>query len=113
MEVLLTEDGVALESARLRAHLADLVRRVKMNGPWIAAMVVARGRFLVTQEPDFDRLEGKLGLGRVRGWPKEWPACMAAPDEPRCPDLLDPIPGLWRLPGRLTRGAAVDGGVER
>ena len=67
MEVILAEDGVALESARLRAHLADLVRRVKMNGPWIAAMVVARGHFLVAQEPDLDRLKvPKLAQSRGR-----------------------------------------------
>ena len=66
MEVLPAEERVALAWARLRVHLADLGRRVNVNDLWIAATAVAHGLPLVTQDLDFDLLEGMLGLEIVR-----------------------------------------------
>lgn len=60
-----TED-VALEWARLRVHLAERGRRVNVNDLWIAASAVAHGLPIVTQDDDFDPLDGVRGLVVVR-----------------------------------------------
>jgi hypothetical protein len=66
MEVLPAEERVALAWARLRVHLAEAGRRVTVNDLWIAATAVANGLPVVTQDMDFDPLEGVLGLAIVR-----------------------------------------------
>ncbi len=66
MEVLPAEERVALAWARLRVHLAEVGRRVNVNDLWIAATAIAQGLPVVTQDLDFDPLEGVLGLEIVR-----------------------------------------------
>jgi len=66
MEVLPAEERVALAWARLRVHLAEVGRRVNVNDLWIAAAAIAQGLPVVTQDMDFDPLEGVLGLEIVR-----------------------------------------------
>lgn len=48
---------------RLRIHLAEVGRRVRINDLWIAA---SRGLPVFTQDNDFDVLNGVAGLTVVR-----------------------------------------------
>ncbi|HUY08875.1 MAG TPA: type II toxin-antitoxin system VapC family toxin [Candidatus Dormibacteraeota bacterium] len=66
IEVLPAEERVALAWARLRVHLAEVGRRANVNDLWIAATAVAHGLPVVTQDMDFDPLEGALGLVIIR-----------------------------------------------
>jgi len=52
--------------ARLRVHLAESGRRVRINDLWIAAIAASRGLPVVTQDGDFDALEGVAGLTIIR-----------------------------------------------
>jgi len=52
--------------ARLRVHLLDAGRRVNVNDLWIAASAVALALPLVTQDDDFDPLDGFEGLSIIR-----------------------------------------------
>jgi predicted nucleic acid-binding protein len=60
--VLDVTGGVGSEWARLRVHLVERGRRVSVNDLWIAAGAVARGLPIVTQDDDFDPLDGVRGL---------------------------------------------------
>jgi predicted nucleic acid-binding protein len=62
VEVLAIDADVAAEWARLRVHLAETGRRVNVNDLWIAATAVANRLPVVTQDDDFDPLEGVSGL---------------------------------------------------
>ncbi|WP_336921575.1 type II toxin-antitoxin system VapC family toxin [Aquipuribacter sp. SD81] len=62
VEVLPIDAAVAAEWARLRVHLAERGRRVNVNDLWIAATAVANSMPVVTQDGDFDPLEGVRGL---------------------------------------------------
>lgn len=64
--VLDVTESVASEWARLRVHLAEQSRRVNVNDLWIAASAVAHGLPIVTQDDDFDPLDGVRGLVVVR-----------------------------------------------
>ena len=64
--VLPVDDGVAGEWARLRVHLAERGRRINVNDLWIAASAIAHELPIVTQDDDFDPLEGVRGLVVVR-----------------------------------------------
>lgn len=66
VEVLPMDPQGALAWARLRAHLAEAGRRVNVNDLWIAACAVAHGLPVVTQDDDFDPLDGVAGLAIVR-----------------------------------------------
>lgn len=66
MEVLSVDEQAALAWARLRVHLAETGRRTNINDLWIAATAVARGLPVVTQDSDFDPLDGVAGLTIVR-----------------------------------------------
>lgn len=66
MEVLAPGEQAALAWARMRVHLAEGGRRVNVNDVWIAATAVAYGLPVVTQDSDFDPLEGVGGLTVVR-----------------------------------------------
>ncbi|WP_120271078.1 PIN domain-containing protein [Mycolicibacterium novocastrense] len=48
--------------ALLRVHVAEAGRRVRINDLWIAAIAAARQLPVVTQDEDFDVLEGVAGL---------------------------------------------------
>ncbi len=52
--------------ARLRIHLAETGRRVRINDLWIAAIAASRGLPVVTQDDDFAALEGAADLTILR-----------------------------------------------
>lgn len=52
--------------ARLRIHLAETGRRVRVNDLWIAAVAASRGLPVVTQDDDFDALNGVAGVDVIR-----------------------------------------------
>ena len=66
VEVLPVDEQTAIMWARMRVHLAESVRRVNVNDLWIAATAAARGLPVVTQDDDFDPLDGVAGLQVVR-----------------------------------------------
>lgn len=64
---LLPIDGeVAAHWARLRAHLAEAGRRINVNDLWIAATAAAHDLPIVTQDADFEPLEGVRGVQVIR-----------------------------------------------
>lgn len=52
--------------ARLRIHLAETGRRVRINDLWIAAVAASRGLPVITQDGDFDALDGVAGVDIIR-----------------------------------------------
>ncbi|GAA1480166.1 hypothetical protein GCM10009624_06060 [Gordonia sinesedis] len=60
------DDGAARMWARLRMHLAESGSRVRVNDLWIAAIAAARQLPVVTQDTDFEPLDGVAGLTIVR-----------------------------------------------
>jgi predicted nucleic acid-binding protein len=60
------DDDAARMWARLRIHLAENGRRVRINDLWIAAVAASRGLPVVTQDRDFDPLDGVAGLIIIR-----------------------------------------------
>ncbi len=66
LELVPMVEPMAVEWARLRVHLAEQGRRVSVNDLWIAATAVALGIPLVTQDADFDPLDGVRGFELIR-----------------------------------------------
>ena len=66
IQVLVIDDMVAQEWARLRVLLAETARRISVNDLWIAATAVAHGIPVVTQDSDFDPLIEVAGLDVVQ-----------------------------------------------
>ncbi|MCB0950845.1 MAG: PIN domain-containing protein, partial [Mycobacterium sp.] len=66
LTVLPVDDAAARMWARLRIHLAEAGRRVRINDLWIAAIAASRGLPVVTQDGDFDALETVAGLTVIR-----------------------------------------------
>jgi predicted nucleic acid-binding protein len=66
IEVIDVTEAVAAEWARLRVHLAEEGRRLNVNDLWIAASAVAHRLPIVTQDDDFDSLDGVRGLVVVK-----------------------------------------------
>ncbi len=60
------DDDAARMWARLRIHLAETGRRVRINDLWIAAIAASRDLPVVTQGGDFDALDGVAGLTVIR-----------------------------------------------
>jgi predicted nucleic acid-binding protein len=60
------DDDAARMWARLRVHLAETAQRVRINDLWIAAIAASRGLPVVTQDDDFDPLDGVAGLTILR-----------------------------------------------
>ena len=60
------DEDAARMWARLRVHLAESGRRVRINDLWIAAIAASRGLPVVTQDGDFDALDGVAGLTIIR-----------------------------------------------
>lgn len=66
MEILPIDEDAARAWARMRVHLAETGRRVRINDLWIAAIAAGRGLPVVTQDEDFDPLDGVAGLTVLR-----------------------------------------------
>ena len=62
MAVLPIDDDVASAWAQMRAYLAASGGRVGANDVWIAATAAAHGVPVLTQDADFDALDGVAGL---------------------------------------------------
>lgn len=52
--------------ARLRVHLAETGRRVRINDLWIAAIAASRRLPVITQDDDFGALEGAADFTMIR-----------------------------------------------
>jgi predicted nucleic acid-binding protein len=66
IETLPVDNAVAAAWARLRIHLAEAKRRLNVNDLWIAATALAHDLAVVTQDDDFDPIDGVGGLRVVR-----------------------------------------------
>jgi hypothetical protein len=66
IEVLDVTEVVAMEWTRLRVHLAEHGGRVNVNDLWIAASAVAHRLPIVTQDDDYDPLDGVRGLAVIK-----------------------------------------------
>jgi predicted nucleic acid-binding protein len=66
METLPVDDDAARMWARLRIHLAETGRRVRINDLWIAAIAASRGLPVVTQDDDFAALDGASSVSIIR-----------------------------------------------
>jgi predicted nucleic acid-binding protein len=66
IELIDIDESAARAWARMRVHLAESGRRVNVNDLWIAAVAASRGLPVVTQDDDFDPVEGVMGLDVIR-----------------------------------------------
>jgi hypothetical protein len=64
--VLPVDEAVAASWAVLRVELAAAGRRIDVNDLWIAATAHAHGIAVVTQDADFEPVEGLAGLVVLR-----------------------------------------------
>ncbi|MGI8938029.1 MAG: PIN domain-containing protein [Iamia sp.] len=64
--VLPIDEEVASVWAQMRVHLAESGRRVNVNDAWIAATAAAHRIPVVSQDDDFDPLEGVADLAVIR-----------------------------------------------
>lgn len=65
MTALPVDEEAAQLWALLRVHLAEAGQRVRVNDLWIAAIAAAKQLPVVTQDSDFDALEGIAGLAII------------------------------------------------
>lgn len=66
IELLPVDAVVAAQWARLRVHLVEAGRRISINDLWIAATAAAHDLPIVTQDADFEPLEGTAGIALIR-----------------------------------------------
>lgn len=66
LAALPVDEDAARMWARMRVHVAEAGRRVRINDRWIAAVAASRGLPVVTQDGDFDALDGVAGLTIIR-----------------------------------------------
>jgi predicted nucleic acid-binding protein len=66
MEMLPVDVEAARVWARLRIHLAETGRRVRINDLWIAAIAASRTLPVITQDDDFAALDGARGLTIIK-----------------------------------------------
>jgi predicted nucleic acid-binding protein len=66
MEALPVDEDAARVWARLRIHLAETGRRVRINDLWIAAIAASRTLPIITQDNDFEPVDGIAGLVVIR-----------------------------------------------
>ena len=66
IETLPVDDDAARMWARLRIHLAETGRRVRINDLWIAAIAASRALPVVTQDEDFAALDGAANIRIIR-----------------------------------------------
>ena len=65
MELLSVDISAAEMWAQMRVYLADQRRRVNVNDLWIASIAVSRGLPIVSQDDDFEALDGFPGLSLI------------------------------------------------
>jgi hypothetical protein len=66
IELLPVDAKVAASWALLRMHLAETGRRLNVNDLWIAATALAHDVPVVTQDDDFEPVDGVGGLTVIR-----------------------------------------------
>lgn len=66
LELLPVDEEAARMWARLRIHLAETGRRVRINDLWIAAIAASRQLPVITQDDDFAALDGTAHLTVIR-----------------------------------------------
>jgi predicted nucleic acid-binding protein len=66
VEILAVDEAVAASWALLRVRLAESGRRLNVNDLWIAATALAHQIPVVTQDDDFEPVDGVGGLRVVR-----------------------------------------------
>jgi predicted nucleic acid-binding protein len=66
LQALPVDEVAAREWARMRHRLAETGRRINVNDLWIASIAIAHGLSVVTQDNDFDALEGLGGPEVIR-----------------------------------------------
>jgi predicted nucleic acid-binding protein len=66
MTTLPVDEEAARTWARLRVHLTQNGRRVRINDLWIAAIAASRALPVITQDDDFNALDGATGITIVR-----------------------------------------------
>jgi len=66
VETLPIDNAVAGAWALLRIHLAAAGRRLNVNDLWIAATALSHDLPIITQDDDFEPIEGVSGLELVR-----------------------------------------------
>lgn len=66
MAALPVDEDAARMWARLRIHVAETGRRVRINDLWIAAIAASRSLPVITQDDDFAALDGAAGLSVIR-----------------------------------------------
>jgi predicted nucleic acid-binding protein len=66
IHTLAVDEAAARVWARMRVHLAQTGRRVRVNDLWIAAVAAANNLPVVTQDDDFDPVHGVAGLAVIR-----------------------------------------------
>lgn len=66
IQLISVDAAAAVTWARMRLHLVEAGRRVGVNDLWIAASAAAHNLPVITQDNDFDLLEGVAGLAIVR-----------------------------------------------
>lgn len=65
IELLVIDESVAVEWARMRVLLAEDGRRANVNDLWIAATALAHDLPVVTQDADFTVIEELAGLRTI------------------------------------------------
>jgi predicted nucleic acid-binding protein len=66
IQILVIDEAVAGSWALLRVHLVELGRRLNVNDLWIAATALTHKLPVVTQDEDFEPVDGVAGLKIVR-----------------------------------------------
>ena len=66
LEALPVDEEAARMWARLRVYLAETGRRVRINDLWIAAIAASRMLPVITQDDDFEALDGVANLTVIR-----------------------------------------------
>jgi predicted nucleic acid-binding protein len=66
VETLPIDNAVAASWALLRIHLAEAGRRLNVNDLWIAATALAHGIPVITQDDDFEPVDGVSALAVIR-----------------------------------------------
>jgi predicted nucleic acid-binding protein len=66
IHALAVDEAAARVCARMRVHLAETGRRVRVNDLWIAAVAAANRLPVVTQHDNFDLVDGVADLTVIK-----------------------------------------------